>query len=116
MPVVAESEDALADLHALLDNTIEMLERTPIGPVFRAMIPHLPRHPRLGRVANALGRQRRTRLARALERAIAAEQVAPPRSVDAVLDGLIGAIYFRYFITGRRLDRRYVRKLLDGLL
>ena len=116
VPSVPETDDPLADVHALLDNTVEMLERTPIGPVFRAMIPHLPRNPRLGKVANELGRRRRVRLSRALERAIEAGQIEPPRSLDAVIDGLIGAIYFRSFITGRRLDRRYVRELFAGLV
>ena len=95
----------------LLGNTIDMLVRTPIGPLFRAMIPELPRRPAFGRLANELGRSPRTRLRRGMERAIAEGDNATDRDLDA----LLGAIYFRYFITQRRLGRGYARSLLEAL-
>ena len=115
VPTVAPAGDALAEVHELLANTIDMLKRTQIGPLFRAVIPHLPHHPTLGRLANDLGRRRRTRLRAALERAVEEGALATDRDLDALIDGVLGAIYFRYFVTGRRLDRRYAVELLASL-
>lgn len=115
VPVPDPSEDALHDVIELLASTVHMLKRTPIGPVFRAAIPQLPRQPALGRLANELGGRRRVRLRAAMERARAQGSLPADRDLDRVIDGILGAIYLRYFITGRRLDRRYVRSLLDSL-
>ena len=101
---------------ALRENTVHLLERTPMGPVFRAALPHLPRHPALGRMANELGRTRRARLRHAMRRAIREDALRAPRDLERSIDGILGAIYFRFLITQRKLDRAYVRSLLDSLV
>lgn len=116
LQIPPSTPDPYADVVKLLENTVHMLKRTAIGPVFRAAIPHLPQHPRLGRLANDLGRERRVRLRAAMARAIAAGALPAPAHLDTSIDGILGAIYFRYFITQRRLDTAYVRTLLKGLV
>jgi hypothetical protein len=99
----------------LLGNTVRMLTSTPIGRLFRAMIPHLPDYPALGRLANELGQRRRRRLREAMLAARAAGQFSAERDLDTLLDGILGAIYFRYLITGRTLDAGYVLRLVETL-
>jgi AcrR family transcriptional regulator len=99
----------------LLMNTVRMLTDTPIGPLFRAMIPHLPAYPALGRLANELGQRRRRRLRVAMAAARAAGAIDDRRDLDTLLDGILGAIYFRYLITGRALDAHYVKRLVETL-
>lgn len=113
-PPLEPTDDGMADVLNLLASTVRMLTRTPIGPVFRAAVPHLARYPWLGRLANALGHRRRTALRAALERCVR-EGLLREQSLDALIDGLLGAIYFRFLITGRRLDRRYVENLFEAL-
>jgi len=104
-----------ADVLAHLMNTVHMLTRTPVGPLFRAAIPHLEHVPALGSLANELGRTRRRRLRAVLIEAIEAGEIRFAGEVDALLDGLLGAIYFRYLITGRGIQRSYVETLLAEL-
>ena len=116
----AMQEPELADdprdrVFQLLMNTVRMLTGTPIGPLFRAMIPHLPDYPALGRLANELGQRRRLRLREAMVAAGAAGEFDDRRDLDTLLDGILGAIYFRYLITGRALDARYVNRLVETL-
>jgi len=113
-PPPPATDDALHDVHALLASTLHMLKRTPVGDVFRAAIPHLARRPELGRLANQLGGERRTRLHAALVRCVEAGRLRD-QDLDALIDGLLGAIYFRFLMTGRRLDRAYVRRLFEAL-
>ena len=108
-------EDPRERVLLLLGNTVRMLTSTPIGPLFRAMIPHLPDYPALGRLANELGQRRRRRLREAMLAARAAGQFSAQRDLDTLLDGILGAVYFRYLITGRALDAGYVRRLVETL-
>jgi len=110
------TRDAMADVHALLESTLHMLQQTPIGPMFRAIIPHLPRHPKIGALANEMGLNRRRVFHAALLRAVAAGELPAERDLDALIDGVLGAIYFRFFITGRQLDSSYTRQLLQKLI
>lgn len=108
--------DGRSEVLALLSDTLTMLRETPVGPLFRGVIPYLPRYPALTRMANELGQRRRRRLRSAFDRAAADGSLVTSRDVGAVIDGVLGAVYFRYFITGRRLDRAYVAGLLDALI
>ena len=110
----ARRDDPVDEVLALLTDTIRVLKRTPIGPVLRAALPHLPRNPALARLANELGGERRARLRPALDRCVEAGAL-PDQDLEALADGILGAIYFRYLLTGRRLDRAYARRLLVSL-
>ena len=116
IPIVGEARDGAAEVRALLGNTVLMLTRTPVGPIFRAMIPHLPRYPALARIANELGQKRRQKLRRAFARGRRDGSLVSDKPTDAIIDGVLGAVYFRFFITGRRLDEGYAQDLLVALL
>ena len=109
------TDDPRGRVLQLLMNTVHMLTSTPIGPLFRTLIPHLPEYPALGRLANELGQRRRLRLREAMLAARAAGEFSDQRDLDTLLDGILGAIYFRYLITGRALDARYVERLVETL-
>lgn len=108
--------DAMADVHALLESTLHMLQQTPIGPMFRAMIPHLPKYPEFGALANEMGQNRRRVFHAALLRAVASGDIPAERDLDALIDGVLGATYFRFFITRRELNPGYARSLLSRLI
>jgi AcrR family transcriptional regulator len=115
VPQSAPAADPKTHVLRLLENTVEMLTQTPIGPTFRALIPHIARDPALGKLANELGKTRRVQLRAAMAAARAAGALPSTRDLDTVIDGLLGAIYFRFFITQRSLGPRYLSKLLKEL-
>ncbi len=109
------SDDAFADVLELLVNTIAMLTKTPIGPIYRAALADMSRDPELAALVNGVGRDRRRRLVQAVQRAVDAGVLRADLEVDTAIDAIIGAIYFRYLMTARSLDRRYARKLLQAV-
>ncbi|MEM7253399.1 MAG: TetR/AcrR family transcriptional regulator C-terminal ligand-binding domain-containing protein [Pseudomonadota bacterium] len=115
VPTPEKTGDAERDIVAMLESTIYMLTKTPLGPVLRAVIPELPHSPALGAFANAIGARRRRALKETLVQAIEASYLSPDTDLDALIDGLTGAIYFRYLMTQRPINRRYALTLLREL-
>ena len=93
-----------------------MLTQTPIGPIYRAVLPELPRHAALAELVNKIGSARRKKLNTAIDRALAAGVLVINGDVDAATDGLVGAIYFRYLMASRALGPGYAEKLLQPYL
>lgn len=111
-PDIRAAVDSLDEVLALLENTVELLVDTPAGAIFRNLIPYLDDEPELAKQANMIGMSRRKRLRAAVERAIDDGLLDPPLDIDLWLDAVLGAIYFRFLITGRELNFRYLSQLI----
>ena len=105
-------EDPEANVLNHLNSTVALLVGSPIGPIFRAVLSELPNHPELAALVGQLGQSRRRRLQAAVRHAVAAQVLRPGSELEPAIDALVGAIYFRFLMTGRPLDERYVRALL----
>ena len=116
VPEETLTENPRENVQILLEATIRMLTRTPVGRMFRNVIPHLDSEPELAWLANETGRKRRIRLRRAFEALVDAGELGAERDIDLLIDGILGAIYFRFLITGRSLNRTYLRNLLNESL
>lgn len=116
VPQLEPGADPVEDLRALLYNTADLLTETAFGPVFRALIPHLSQHPQLAALAHSMGGRRRAALREAVQRAQAAGAIADDINVELAIDGVVGAIYFRFLIVGRSLDAAYIRGVFDVFL
>lgn len=112
VPPAKQVGDPLQQVVEQLMSTVNMLEKTPVGPIFRAVLSELPRYPQLAALVNNVGGQRRAQLLPVVNTAIELGVLRPVPDVQVLIDGWIGAIYFRYLMTNRSLDRRYIKKLL----
>ena len=95
-----------------LVNTIHLLTQTPVGPIYRSMLSEVARDTELALRVNTFGRGRRRKLMQAVDAAIAAGELHFTGEVEVAVDGIVGAIYFRYLMTNRPLNRRYAEQLL----
>jgi len=109
-----QSASALEQVVNHLDNTIHLLTQTPVGPIYRSMLSEVARDADLALQVNAFGRGRRRKLMRAVDAAIAAGDLHFSGDVETAMDGVVGAIYFRYLMTNRPLHRRYAEQLLQA--
>lgn len=115
-PPPTDHPDPYENVCRHLKDTIRMLTQTPIGPIYRAVLPELPRHAALAELVNKIGSARRKKLNTAIDRALAAGVLVINGDVDAATDGLVGAIYFRYLMASRALGPGYAEKLLQPYL
>lgn len=114
VPEAQPSGDPKADLENHLKGTVSMLTETPIGPLFRAVISDVPRHPRIAKLVNSLGQKRRRRFVALLENAVRADDILIDQAPEIFADALLGAVYFR-FLMGRAVSNAYALEMLDAL-
>jgi len=109
------TDDIYQDILNYLSGTVTLLTETKFGIAFRVIIPDMQRNEQFSRFAKELGSNRRKTLKKLLLEAKASGIVNNSADVEALIDGLIGAIYFRFLLSRGKLDRRYLKKLFDGL-
>ncbi|MEM7097639.1 MAG: TetR/AcrR family transcriptional regulator [Pseudomonadota bacterium] len=109
---LVEVVDPLQNVRNHLINTIALLNETPVGPIYRAVIAEIPRNPDLAKLVGKIGSARRVRLNKAVERAQHAGCLSFPGDTKIALDGIVGAIYFRYLTTPHLLSKAYADELL----
>ncbi len=107
--------DVYQDILNCLAGTVTLLTQTKFGTAFRAIIPDMERNEKFTRIAGKLGINRRRTLKKLLLEAKSSGIVHREIDLEALIDGLIGAIYFRFLLSRRALDRAYLKRLFDGL-
>ncbi len=111
-PAVRPAKGAMDEVLALLENTVAQLTKTPAGALFRNLVPYLEKEDGFGQHANEIGAKRRARLKGAVRKAMD-EGAIDHTDADIWIDRVLGAIYFRYLISGRTLDKRYIKALVQ---
>ncbi|MCB1691972.1 MAG: TetR/AcrR family transcriptional regulator [Pseudomonadales bacterium] len=114
-PVVPDTGDAVTDVTTLAWNTARMLVETPVGAVFRAIVPALATDTALAELSARLERNRRRLMLEAIEHGIESGNI-PPCDANLVIDQVLGAIYLRFLLLGKPLTRGYVRCVVRGAL
>lgn len=109
-------EDCYQAILKHLNGTVKILTQTPLGEVFRAVIPDAASNPEFAEIANNVGHKRRVALRALLRQAKVQTIISEATNIEILIDGLMGAIYFRFLLTRRSLDKRYIKQLFDGLI
>ena len=112
LDALVENADPYINVQNHLVNTVDMLTTTAIGPIYRAVIAEIPLDSALSDIVGQVGQVRRQRLRKAVNRALRAHAIEIKGAVDTFIDGMIGAIYFRYLMAPEALTSRYARELL----
>jgi AcrR family transcriptional regulator len=114
-PTVPDSGDVRRDLTALLTNLVSTLTTTGFGAIVADLVSPASRDPELAAAVRAVLGHRRLVIASVLERAADEGRLAS-QSVDLAIDLVLGAVYFRYLITGTPIDAADVEGLVDTVI
>ncbi len=114
-PVVPDSGDTRQDLVTLLFNTSRMLTDTPVGTVFRGIIRALHEDERLSSLAAGLEKDRRELLIAVLKRGQQESRI-DKGDIDIWIDAMLGAIYLRFLLLPKPVDRRYIESLVEEVI
>lgn len=114
-PAVPDTGDAVADLTTLVYNTARMLTATPMGEVIRAIVPALPRDKLLASLTANFEKKRRQLMIDVLSAGIERGQFQID-DVEVTIDALLGAIYLRFLLLGKPVNRPYVRRVIDAVI
>lgn len=114
-PTVKPVGDGREEVLSLLRNTVRMLTKTRVGPIFRMLIPYFPSEPSFQKLAIELAQFRRSFLFRALERAQKEGFIHQDKDLKIFGDALNGAVYFTFIKNQGSLNNTYVTNLFDGL-
>ncbi|MGI5171464.1 TetR/AcrR family transcriptional regulator [Spirillospora sp. CA-253888] len=111
-----DTGDVIADLRRQIHAAIDLLDRPPMGPLFKALISEALLDPQVSAAFNDhfITPQREKTLAR-LRSAQAAGQLSPDYDMDMAMDILSGPLYFRALITQKQLTHGYVDRMIDAL-
>lgn len=114
-PTVPDTGCARTDVVTLVNNTVKMLTQTPVGGVFRAIVPALPKDKILAKLAHKLEKQRRQLMLTAIQRGVEKGDFSGD-SIDLKIDAIFGAIYMRFLYLQKPVNRSYVEELVDRVL
>ena len=114
-PAVPNTGDAVADLTTLVYNTARMLTATPMGEVIRAIVPALPRDHLLASLIASFEKKRRQLMLDVLSAGVARGQFQVDDQ-QSTIDALLGAIYLRFLLLGKPVNRRYVHRVVNAVI
>ena len=105
------------ELIAFVNFAVQILGKTLMGRVMQGLVSDFASNEDLGKAfREQVISQRLAEVQRLVERAIERGELRP--DVDAVLvhELLVGPVYYRHLLSGRRLDRRLAERIVDAIL
>ncbi len=111
-----DTGDIVADLRRQIHAAIELLDRPPVGPLYRALIGEALLNPQVAAALNDhfITPQAEKTLAR-LKVARDQGQLSPGFDLDLAMDILSGPLYFRALIVQEPLTHEYVDRVIEAL-
>ncbi len=103
-------------LALVLDELRARLNDDDMAVQFATLIAHATWDPALRRALKQLAGRGQSVIDGVLRDAIDDGELAEGADIEIVRDGLIGALLFRRFLTGRRPDRAYLRRAIENAL
>jgi AcrR family transcriptional regulator len=104
------------DVHALAQNLVHLLTRTPAGRCLPELVAALPRAPGLAAEHAAFLAGRRAATHRVVQRGVARGELAADVDAELVADLVAGPIFYRHLVSRARLDRAYAARVADAVL
>ena len=116
MPPVNTGETR-ADLVAIVDATVGALTSTRYGGAVRALLSEIARNAKpVRRLRRRLVDARREELREVLARGVARGELRADVDADAAADFLLGPVYYRLVLAGRRPDAAFAASIVDAYL
>ena len=112
----ADVGDTYAELAAVVDRTIELLNSTLIGRIMPGLVSEVAADPELARAYRERVVNRRVAdVRRLVERGISRGDLRPDLDAEMLTDLLLGPIYYRFFLSGSPLDEGFGVRLVNTL-
>jgi AcrR family transcriptional regulator len=116
MAPVRDRGDVRAEMVAIVDGTVRVLTRTPLGRVMEHLFSDLALNPALSDPFRAaIVQARRATVAAVISRGIEREQIRAHADVDLATELLIGPVYYR-LLFGGDFPPDFATRLVDTLL
>jgi AcrR family transcriptional regulator len=113
----ATSGDTRADLVATVDATVRALTSPKYGAAVRALLSELARSAEpSGRLRRRLVEARRNELREVLARGVATGELRADIDADTAAELLLGPVYYRVVLAGRRPDPAFAERVVDAFL
>ena len=114
-PTAPRSDDVNTDVRSLLTNLVAALDDTPLGTAVTELIGPAARDTNVADTLQAAIAERRELIRGLLERT-GEEGRLRCADVEAGIDMLLGAIYFRHLITRQAMSPRFVGQIVDTVV
>lgn len=116
MAPVRDRGDVRAELVAMVEGTVRVLTRTPLGRVIEHLFSDLALNPALSDPFRAaIVQARRAAVAAVISRGIDRKQIRADADVDLATELLIGPVYYR-LLFGGDFPPNFATRLVDALL
>lgn len=113
---VPAHDDALGELAATVDRTIELLTTTLMGRIMKGLVSEIAQDPELAAVYRQRVVSRRVHdVRRILERGVERGQLRGDLDAEELTDLLLGPIYYRFFLAGTEFDEDFGTRLVARL-
>ncbi len=114
---VPELGNARAELVALVNRAIDILDTTLMGRVMKGLISDLATDPTLAQAfRERVVALRLKEIHHLIERGAERGDLRPAADPELLHDLLFGAIYHRLLLSGRPLDQTYAEQIVDSIL
>ena len=110
----ADTGSLRGDLTLVAGNLVHLLTATVAGQCVSQLVAALPRSSALRREHRRFLADRRAVSRRAIERAIARDEVPPDTDPDLVTDLVVGPIFYRHLVSRAPLDGDYADRVVDA--
>jgi AcrR family transcriptional regulator len=104
------------DLHALMDNVVELTQDQTLGCNVRMVVADGVRNPELGAAHEEFVRHRRSGTITVFERAVARGELRDDMDLHVAADVLTGPVFYRHLVSHMPIDDGYVDQLIEAFL
>ena len=109
--------DTRTDLIAIVHAAVDALTAPHTGPVIAALVSEIVRRAdHVQALRHRLLDARRSELRKVLARGVARGELRGGVDTDAAAELLLGPVYYRLLLAGRRPDRGYAERVVDAFL
>jgi AcrR family transcriptional regulator len=111
-----DTGSARGDLRALVANLVTFITTTPGGRMIPALVTETRRNPDLAEAHRRFIAERRAAHKAVVRRAIDRGELRADADVDAVVDLLVGPVFYRYLISRGQLDDAFIDALVETVM
>jgi|SRR4051794_17750192 AcrR family transcriptional regulator len=114
---VPRVDDVRDELVALLKGAITALGTTAMGSIMQGLVSELATNTELSqRFKDQVVALRVSEVRRIVERGIERGELRPDTDVELLHELMFGPVYYRLLLTGRPLERKFARQVVDAVL
>ncbi|MFQ5513957.1 MAG: TetR/AcrR family transcriptional regulator [Myxococcota bacterium] len=111
-----DTGELATDLEMMLRRYIEILNSTPLAAIVPSLAGERAHNPELSELFDPIVKERRRPILNALERARRRGEIRQDLDLELAADLIFGPIVMRVFFTGRRINPRILRPVIEVVL